>query len=63
MRKKVLVIGINGMAGHVAFQIPAKNTDYQVCDSKRNIEATENIFNLDVSDEIGLGEILRKTSI
>jgi dTDP-4-dehydrorhamnose reductase len=60
MKKKVLVIGINGMAGHVAFRFLQKTQSYQVYGIARNIEATDYIFNLDVSEKIGLGEILEK---
>jgi dTDP-4-dehydrorhamnose reductase len=58
MKKKLLVIGINGMAGHVAFQYLKDTQKYQVYGMARNIEATKNIFNLDVSDTIGLNKIV-----
>lgn len=58
MKKKLLVIGINGMAGHVAFRYLKDTQKYQVYGMARNIEATENIFNLDVLDTIGLNKIV-----
>ena len=58
MKKKLLVIGINGMAGHVAFQYLQNTQKYQVYGIARNIETTEYTFNLDVSDTVGLNEIV-----
>ena len=58
MRKKLLVIGINGMAGHVTFRYLQNTQKYQVYGIARNIETTENTFNLDVSDTIGLNKIV-----
>ena len=58
MKKKLLVIGINGMAGHVAFRYLKDTQKYQVYGMARNIEATENTFDLDVSDTIGLNKIV-----
>ena len=47
--KKILVIGIKGMAGHVIFKKLEKSGKYDVYGLARNIEQSENIFNLDVS--------------
>lgn len=56
--KKILVIGINGMAGHVIFKyLQEKNTN-KVFGLARNIEPTESIFNLDVSDTVELIKII-----
>lgn len=56
--KKILVIGINGMAGHVIFKyLQEKNTN-NVFGVARNIKPTENIFNLDVSDTVELIKII-----
>lgn len=60
MIKKVLVVGINGMAGHVAFKFLQKTQSYQVYGLARNIKSNENTFNLDVSDTIGFCKILEK---
>lgn len=60
MKKKLLVIGINGMAGHVAFRYLKDTQKYQVYGMARNIEATENMFNLDVSDTVGLNKIVNE---
>ena len=56
--KKILVIGIKGMAGHVIFKyLQEKNTN-KVFGLARNIEPTESIFNLDVSDTVELIKII-----
>ena len=47
--KNILVIGIKGMAGHVIFKKLKKSGKYNVYGLARNIEQSENIFNLDVS--------------
>lgn len=46
---KVLVIGIKGMAGHVIFTSFSKMDKYEVYGIARNIESTNKIFNIDVS--------------
>ena len=48
--KKTLVIGINGMAGHVIFKSLALLGDYEVYGLARNIKSSERIFDLDVSN-------------
>ncbi len=47
--KKILVIGIKGMAGHVIFKKLEKSGKYDVYGLARNIEQSENVFNLDVN--------------
>lgn len=47
--KKILVIGMKGMAGHVVFRKLEKSGKYNVYGLARNIEQSENVFNLDVS--------------
>ena len=47
--KKILVIGMKGMAGHVIFRKLEKSGKYNVYGLARNIEQSENVFNLDVS--------------
>jgi dTDP-4-dehydrorhamnose reductase len=56
--KKILVIGIKGMAGHLIFKLLPKLGDYDVFGLGRNIEASDRIFNLDVSNTNILNEIL-----
>lgn len=46
--KRILVIGIKGMAGHVVFNSLSLNHDYDVYGIARNIQATKNIYNLDI---------------
>jgi dTDP-4-dehydrorhamnose reductase len=60
--KKILVIGINGMAGHVIFKyLQEKNTN-KVFGLARNIQPTESIFNLDVSDTVELIKIINSNN-
>jgi len=56
--KKVLVIGIKGMAGHVLFELLPQLGNYDVYGIARNIESTDKTYNLDVSDVKELRKIL-----
>lgn len=56
--KKVLVIGIKGMAGHVVFKYLQKTGRYEVFGLARNIEETDHIFNVDVSETEKLEKII-----
>ena len=56
--KKVLVIGIKGMAGHVIFKSLPILGNYDVYGIARNIEASDKIFNLDVSNTEELKKII-----
>lgn len=56
--KKILVVGIKGMAGHVIYNYLKKNEDYEIYGIARNITETENEFSLDVSDTKKLTEII-----
>ena len=58
MMQKILVLGIKGMAGHVIFNSLPNLGNYNVYGLARNIEPTEKIFNLDVSNTKGLKVIL-----
>jgi dTDP-4-dehydrorhamnose reductase len=55
--KKILVIGIKGMAGHVVFKSLQQLGNYEVYGVARNVTATDRVFNLDVSNT----EELKKT--
>lgn len=57
--KKVLVIGIKGMAGHVIFEKLQKIPNFQVFGVARNIKNTENTFNLDISNTDELKKIIQ----
>ena len=59
MKKKILILGINGMAGHVAFRYLQNKQNYQVFGIARNIATTENIFNIDVTNTIDLNKIIQ----
>lgn len=56
--KKILVIGIKGMAGHVVFQSLPLLGEYEVYGVARNVEQTDRIFNLDVSNTAELDKII-----
>lgn len=56
--KKILVIGIKGMAGHVIFNSLPKLGNYEVYGVARNVTSTNRIFNLDVSNIVELKKIL-----
>jgi dTDP-4-dehydrorhamnose reductase len=56
--KKVLVIGIKGMAGHVIYNYLPSLGDYEVYGVARNVKQTDRVFSLDVSDTEGLKKIL-----
>lgn len=56
--KKVLVIGIKGMAGHVVFKSLPLLGEYKVYGIARNVEPSDVIFNIDVSDTKELKRIL-----
>ena len=60
--KKVLVIGIKGMAGHVIFKKLEKTGNYNVFGLARNIENSSKTFNLDVSETEQLKEIISQNN-
>lgn len=56
--KKILIIGIKGMAGHMIFNYFSKNREYDVYGIARNVDDREKIFNIDVSDLKALTSII-----
>lgn len=56
--KKILVIGIKGMAGHVIFNSLPELGNYEVYGVARNVPSTNRIFNLDVSNTVELKKII-----
>lgn len=60
--KKILVIGINGMAGHVIFKYLQEKNINKVFGLARDIQPTESIFNLDVSDTVELIKIINSNN-
>lgn len=56
--KKVLVIGSKGMAGHVIYRFLSLLGEYDVYGVARNVEQTDRVFNLDVSDTEALKKII-----
>ena len=56
--KKILVIGFKGMAGHVIFNKFKDEYGFAVYGIARNIEPSENTFNLDVSNTNALEQII-----
>ena len=61
--KKILVIGIKGMAGHVVFKSLPKLGNYEVYGVARNVASTDRVFNLDVSNTEELKKIIRQEKI
>jgi dTDP-4-dehydrorhamnose reductase len=58
MMKKILVIGVKGMAGHVVFKSLPKLGNYEVFGIARNVVQTDSVFNLDVSNTEDLKKII-----
>jgi dTDP-4-dehydrorhamnose reductase len=58
MMKKILVIGVRGMAGHVVFKSLPKLGNYEVFGIARNVIQTDRVFNLDVSNTEDLKKII-----
>lgn len=56
--KKFLIIGTKGMAGHVMFKSLPKLGNYEVWGVARNVEPSENQFNLDITDTASLEKII-----
>lgn len=56
--KKILVIGIKGMAGHVIFRYLSKNKNYHTFGIARNIAENDREISLDVSNTDKLKEII-----
>lgn len=59
IRKKILVIGIKGMAGHMIFKYLKETKLFDVYGIARNITGDQNVFNIDVSDIESLEIILK----
>lgn len=60
--KKLLIIGIKGMAGHVIYNYLKNRETLEVFGVARNIAETDKEFSLDVSDTKRLAEIIRLNS-
>jgi dTDP-4-dehydrorhamnose reductase len=56
--KKILVIGMKGMAGHVVFKSLPKLGDYEVYGVARNVISSDRVFNLDVVNTEKLKKII-----
>lgn len=59
--KKILVLGIKGMAGHVIYTYLTSTLQYEVFGLARNIEASEKVFSVDACDLDELENILSQT--
>jgi len=57
--KKILVIGIKGMAGHMLYHYLKKNVGFEVYGIARNIIENQQIFSLDVSNTEKLKSIIQ----
>lgn len=60
--KKILIIGIKGMAGHILFNYFSGKKGFDVYGVARNVEATNRIFNLDVSDVDALEKLIQENN-
>lgn len=60
--KKILVIGSKGMAGHVIFRYLHQTGRYQVFGMARNVEETDRIFSVDVSDTERIRKIIAENN-
>lgn len=60
--KKILVIGIKGMAGHVIYNYLTQKENYDVYGIARNITENEKEFSLDVSNTTKLKQIITDQS-
>lgn len=58
--KKILVIGIKGMAGHMLYNYFDETKLYDVYGLARNIESTHKLFNVDVSDTLQLRSLFEE---
>jgi dTDP-4-dehydrorhamnose reductase len=57
-KKKILVLGIKGMAGHVILKYFQELENYDVFGLARNIETSYRVYNLDVYNTQGLRNII-----
>jgi len=58
--KKILVIGIKGMAGHMIYHFFSENKGYDVYGLARNVESKAKLFDIDVSDTMTLSSLLKE---
>ncbi|MBA4277252.1 SDR family oxidoreductase [Flavobacterium sp.] len=58
--KKILVIGIKGMAGHMLYNYFTENKLYDVFGLARNIVSSHKLFNVDVSDTTQLSLLFKE---
>jgi len=57
--KKILIIGIKGMAGHMLFNYYKSEGKFEVFGLARNVTNSTNLFSLDVTDTDSLQEIVK----
>lgn len=60
--KKILVLGIKGMAGHVVYNYLKEKSQYEVFGIARNIRENQNEISLDVSDTDSLKDIIERNN-
>lgn len=58
--KKILVIGIKGMAGHMIYNYLEETKLFDVYGIARNIPDTKNIFNVDVSNTVQVEKVIQE---
>jgi len=57
---KILIIGIKGMAGHMLFNYYTESSHFDTFGVARNIQKSDKIFDIDVSDVTSLERLLEK---
>jgi len=60
--KKILVVGIKGMAGHMLYNYYKNSGKFDVFGLARNVEQSTNVFNLDVTETAAFREIAKANS-
>ncbi|WET70809.1 SDR family oxidoreductase [Sphingobacterium sp.] len=58
--KKILIIGIKGMAGHLLFNYYKESCQFEAFGIARNIQQNDNIFDIDVTDVEKVENILKE---
>ena len=58
--KRILVIGVKGMAGHMIYNYLTETKLFDVYGIARNVPATKNIFNLDVSNTVQVENVIQE---
>lgn len=60
--KKILILGVKGMAGHMLFNYFNENKLYDVYGLARNVEESDKVFNVNVEDIVKLKSLINENS-